>query len=220
MLSLLTELIPKSLLLWLLPLSEMHSQLLLLLDWQQVCKELSIESSVSCIKISCSSTAISTDLWRAACKKQCLLSQDYLIFQLLLQQICEEMSLKSSISCLKITLFFSCFWNRSVKSCSVWSCVLNILVLLYILDCPSFLACHGYPSSSVCLEYLSAPVCPGNPISPVYKHSSCSKSPVALFIEPAWEYILFCSFTAWFEVGLVCPGHPSSPVCHACPNCF
>jgi len=43
-------------------------------------------------------------------------------------------------------------------------------------------------------------------------------SPVALFIEPAGEYILLCSWTGWSVVGLICPGYPSSPVCPGSPR--
>ena len=58
-------------------------------------------------------------------------------------------------------------------------------------------------------------------------HSICSKSLVALFIEPAGEYILICGWTGWSVLGLfwlgylcslVCPGSPSSSVCPGCPS--
>lgn len=81
---LLLELLPASLLLWLLLQSEMlplHSQLLPLLYLQPVCEELSAKNSVPCTKISCSLTLSTID--RAVCKEQRLLSQDLLIPQFL-----------------------------------------------------------------------------------------------------------------------------------------
>ena len=58
----------------------------------------------------------------------------------------------------------------------------------------------------------------GNYSSPLYKHSICSKSLVALFKAPAGEYFLNCSWTGWSVVGLVCPGYPSLHVCPGSPS--
>ena len=89
------------------------------------------------------------------------MSQDYLVLQLLLQRICEELSYK--VQCL--ILFLRCF----ILDIPVILCILDILVLLYILICSWTgcsvvgLVCPKYPSSPVCLEF---------PSSFVYKHSS------------------------------------------------
>ena len=50
-------------------------------------------------------------------KEQHLLHQDLLVLLQTLQQVYEELSLKSSVSCIKIISFLCWLYNRSAKSC-------------------------------------------------------------------------------------------------------
>ena len=57
----------------------------------------------------------------------------------------------------------------------------------------------------------------GESSSPLYEHTAPSLY-IALFIEPAGEYILTCGWTGSTVVGLVCLGYPSSLVCPRSPS--
>ena len=102
--------------------------------------------------------------------------------------------------------------------------------LLLLLEshqvCEELLFNELYHCTQNPLEIIEQPLMywRGNPVL-LCIHSICSKSLVALFIEPAGEYILICGWTGWpvhglFWLGylcsLVCPGSPSSSVCPGC----
>ena len=178
----LLELLPKFLLLWLLIQSEMAPTAL---PADSIAGLVTIDRSVSYIKISCPLNSSTTDLWKAVCKEQCLLSQDCLVLQLLLKQICEELSIKSRVSCLKIILLLLCALDILFLLCA-----LDILVPLFALDILVLLCALDI----LVLLYIQTLY-----LLPV---SSSSVHRTRCRIKSIIWYFLVCSWTGWFVVGL------------------
>ena len=196
----LLELLPKFLLLWLLIQSEMAPTAL---PADSIAGLVTIDRSVSYIKISCPLNSSTTDLWKAVCKKHCILSQDCLVLQLLLKQICEELSIKSRVSCLKIILLLLCALDIIFLLCALdilvplfaldilfLLCALDILVPLFALDILVLL----YALDILVLLYIQTLY-----LLPV---SSSSVHRTRCRIKSIIWYFLVCSWTGWFVVGL------------------
>ena len=131
-----------------------HFQLLPLPDCQLVCEGLSARSSVSCIKISRSSTVSTIDLLRAVCKEQRLLSQDPLVLLLVPQQVRDEL--------------FHNEWRLHTQNPLVPPVVpQQVCEELFHSERHLRSQVPGSPSSPVCLGYPSYPLCLGYPSYPL-----------------------------------------------------
>ena len=123
--------------------------------------------------LAASFVGLATGLWRGICKEQRPPPSRSLVPQLFLQEICEKLSVKSSVSCPRILWFCCWFHYRSVKSCSTISGV-SVLKSCSLMSGVCVLGNLGYPRSPMCHGYPSFPMCPGYPSSLMYSESSGS----------------------------------------------
>ena len=204
----------------------LHSQLLPLLYFQQVCEEMSIESSVSwslvpqlllqqiceelsvqssvyCLKIILFFSSFYNRSVKSCLYKALSMSQDYLVLQLLLQQIWEDLSVKSSVFCLKVILIFSCFITDLWRAVCKEQRLLSQYLLVYLILYPRYTSSPLYPG------YTSSPLYPGYTSSPLYPGYTSS---------PLYPGYPSPHLYPGLSSPVLCPGYPSSSVCPEYPS--